>query len=93
MTSAVAVQRRATKLVAMAKQRISVKPVKQMAEAMGIDDPNELHRRIVAKGGKISLNTVKVWWGDVPMGRIDLSAWETFAEFFEVKLLELVEEL
>ena len=89
----VAYNARLRKLADMAKQRISVAPVKRLAEAAGIDDPNELHRQITARGGKISLNTVKVWWGDVPMGRIDLSAWETFAAFFEVPLLNLVEEI
>lgn len=93
MNRTVAIKRHTTKLVDMAKQRISVRPIKLLSEARGIDDPNELYRRIKARGGSISLNTVKVWWGDVPMGRIDMTAWETFADFFEVGLLELIEEV
>jgi len=89
----VAYTARLAKLADMAKQRISVAPVKRLAEQRGIDDPNELYRQIRKAGGSISLNTVKVWWGDVPMGRIDMSAWETFAAFFEVPLLNLVEEI
>lgn len=89
----VAYNHRLAKLADMAKQRISVAPVKRLAEQAGIDDPNELYRRIRARGGKISLNTVKVWWGDVPMGRLDVTAWETFAAYFEVSLLELIEEI
>lgn len=75
----------------MAKQRISVAPVRRKAEEAGIDTPNDLWRAIGSD--RISLNTVKVWWGDVPMGRIDMSAWCTFADFFECDLLELVEEI
>lgn len=77
----------------MAKQRISVAPVRRRAEELGIDDPNELYRQIKDSGAGISLNTVKVWWGDVPMGRIDLSAWQTFADFFGCNLLDLLEEI
>lgn len=72
-------------------KRLSVAPIKRKAEAMGLDTPYALWKAMGKEN--ITANTVRIWWGDVQMGRIDVDVWSTFADFFQCSMLELIEEI
>lgn len=67
-------------LLDMAKvKRISVAPVRRMAEARGIDNPYALAREL-----KISYPTARKWWFDEDQSAVDLATIIKVCNYFGV---------